>query len=89
MAKADWVRLGHWEFRPGEVYALDFQPDGSLKVYLGTGLVIPLSPEAAKAFLDDFQAFRTLRDLMPPTVEDDDAEGFPEGGSPRPDLSSP
>jgi hypothetical protein len=85
MAKADWVRVGHWEFRPGEVDALDCQSDGSLKVHLGSGLVIPLNPEAAKAFLDDFQAFRTLRDVTPSTVEVDDAEG----GSPRPDPDSP
>ena len=80
MAKADWVRLGHWEFQPGEVYALDFQADGSLKVYLGSGLVIPLSPEAAKAFLDDFQAFRILRDLMPTDIEADEGSSLPEGG---------
>jgi hypothetical protein len=65
------------------VYALDFQSDGSLKVYLGTGLVIPLSPEAAKAFLDDFQSFRTLRDLMPPALGDDDAEALTEPGKTR------
>ncbi len=80
MSKSDWVRLGHWDFRRDEVYALHFQADGSVKIHLGNALVIPLGPDDAAAFLSDFGPFRNLKDLSRRSPGADEVGGIPEGG---------
>jgi hypothetical protein len=75
---AEWVRLGHWEFRPGDVIAIEHRGDGSMVAYLAGGLKVPMAQDLAAALLADLAGTRTLKVLGGTTAVDAMGDAIPD-----------